>query len=70
MCCCSCSTWCRFRRWMGARVSRYFLPHKVEQVYNQIGGYGIILVFFFAGRLIASIYWPLLGMFDTVLMKM
>jgi len=54
----------------GSRVSRYFLPHKVEQVYNQIGGYGIILVFFFAGRLIAPIYWPLLGMFDTVLMKM
>jgi len=54
----------------GSRVIRYFLPYKVEQVYNQIGGYGIILVFLFAGRLITPIYWPLLGMFDSVLMRM
>jgi len=52
----------------GSRIIRYFLPPKVEQIYNQIGGYGIILVFFFAGRFIFPIfYWPMLSAFDFVL---
>ncbi len=52
----------------GSRIIRYFLPYKVEQVYNKIGGYGMILVFFFAGSFILPIfYYPLLNAFDFVL---
>lgn len=55
----------------GSRIIRYFLPHKVEQIYNQIGNYGMILVFFFAGRFILPIFYtPLLGGFDFVLEHM
>jgi Zn-dependent protease len=51
----------------GSRVLKYFLPYKVEQIYERIGGYGIILIFFIARPLMAPIYVPLLGMFDAVL---
>jgi Zn-dependent protease len=51
----------------GSRVIRYFLPYKVEQVYERIGGYGIILIFFIARPLMAPIYWPLLNGFNAVL---
>ncbi len=52
----------------GSRIFRYLLPSRVEQIYDQIGGYGMILVFFFAGRFIFPIfYWPVLDAFDFVL---
>ena len=54
----------------GSRILRYFLPYNVEKIYNQIGNYGIILVFFFAGRLIFPIYYPLLQAFDSVLARL
>jgi Zn-dependent protease len=54
----------------GSRVIRYFLPYKVEQVYERIGGYGIILIFFIARPLMAPIYWPLLNGFNAVLARM
>ena len=54
----------------GSRIIRYFLPYKVQQIYEQIGGYGIILVFFFAGRFILPIfYYPMLNAFDFVLVS-
>ena len=54
----------------GSRIIRYYLPYKVEQIYDRIGGYGIILIFLFAGRLIAPIYDPLLNGFDAILDKL
>jgi Zn-dependent protease len=54
----------------GSRIIRYFLPYSVGKVYDQIGGWGIILVFFFAGRFILPIfYFPLLNAFDYVLAR-
>jgi Zn-dependent protease len=55
----------------GSRIIRYYLPYNVAKVYDQIGAYGIILVFFFAGRFILPIFYaPLLGGFDFVLEHM
>lgn len=55
----------------GSRIIRYFLPYSVEQVYNRIGGWGILIVFFVAGRFILPIFYtPLLGAFDAVLVRM
>ena len=52
----------------GSRIIRYFLPYQLEKVYDMIGNYGIILVFFFAGRFILPIFYtPLLGVFNSVL---
>jgi Zn-dependent protease len=45
----------------GSHVLRQFLPYKVEQVYNRIGGYGLLLIFLFGGSVIfGTFYYPLL----------
>ncbi len=54
----------------GSRILRYFLPYNLEQMYNRIGNYGFLLVFFFAGRLMMPVYRPLLGYFNHVLESM
>jgi len=55
----------------GSRIIRYYLPYKVAQVYDQIGSYGMILIFFFAGRFILPIFYtPLLAAFDFLLEHM
>jgi len=51
----------------GSRVFKYLLPPKAEALYEQIGGYGIILIFFIARPLMAPVYGPLLGVFDAAL---
>src|ERR1700679_4004755 len=35
----------------GSHVLRQFLPYKVEQVYNRIGMFGLMILFFFVGSL-------------------
>jgi Zn-dependent protease len=51
----------------GSHVLRNFLPYEVEKVYNQIGMFGLILIFLVGGRFISAFYYPLLGMFNHVL---
>ena len=54
----------------GSRVFRYALPYGVQQLFDKVGAYGIILVFFFAGRLIMPLYLPVLGAFNTALLSL
>jgi Zn-dependent protease len=54
----------------GSHVLRNFLPYKAEQVYNRIGGYGLLLLFVLGGRVIGAFYYPLLGVFDRVLLSL
>jgi Zn-dependent protease len=51
----------------GSHVLRNLLPYRAEQVYNQVGMYGLIVLFLFGGRLIGVFYNPLLGVFDRLL---
>lgn len=51
----------------GSHVLRNFLPYNLEQAYNKIGMYGMILIFLVGGRFIAAFYYPLLGVFDRLL---
>ena len=52
----------------GSHVLRYFLPYKVERVYNQIGGYGLMFIFLFGGSFIfGTFYYPLLNVYDGLL---
>jgi Zn-dependent protease len=52
----------------GSHVLRQFLPYEVERIYNRLGMFGLILIFFFGGSLIfGTFYYPLLGVFDRVL---
>jgi Zn-dependent protease len=54
----------------GSHVLRHFLPYRVEQVYNQIGMYGLIVLLLFGGHWIASFYYPLMGVYDRLLLMM
>lgn len=54
----------------GSRILKYFLPYKVEQMYERIGGYGILLLFFLARPLMAPVYGPLLAVFDGALNRL
>jgi len=51
----------------GSHVLRNFLPYRAEQVYNQVGMYGLLVLFLFGGRLIGAFYYPLLGVFNGLL---
>jgi len=55
----------------GSHVLRQFLPYRVEQVYNQIGGYGLLIIFLFGGSIIFhTFYYPLLNVFDNLLVAL
>ena len=52
----------------GSRVLRYYLSPGAEKVYDQIGMFGILIVFFVAGRFILPIFYtPLLAVFNALL---
>jgi len=55
----------------GSHVLRQFLPYRVEQVYDKVGRYGLLIVFFFGGSLIfGTFYYPLLRVFNNLLLSM
>jgi Zn-dependent protease len=55
----------------GSHVLRQFLPYRVEQVYDRIGMYGLILIFLFGGRWVfGTFYYPLLNLFNGLLQSL
>ncbi len=55
----------------GSHVLRQFLPYGVERVYDRFGGYMLLLVLLLGGGLIFhTFYYPLLNVFDGVLMSL
>ena len=53
----------------GSHVLRHFLPEPVRRIYDAIGIFGLLLLFFFGGNLIYAMVTPLVGAFDLVLLK-
>lgn len=51
----------------GSHILRNFLPYSLQDSYNRIGTWGLILFFLFGGRLIGLFYYPLLDSFDHLL---
>jgi Zn-dependent protease len=51
----------------GSHVLRQFLPYNIARAYDQIGMYGLLILFLLGGRFIAAFYFPLLGVFNGVL---
>ena len=55
----------------GSHVLRQFLPYGVEQVYNRFGGYLLLVILLLGGGFIfRTFYYPLLNIFDGVLMTL
>jgi len=52
----------------GSHVLRQFLPYRAGQIYDRIGGYGLLIIFLFGGGIIfRTFYYPLLNVFDGLL---
>ncbi len=51
----------------GSHVLRHFLPYRVEQMYNRIGMYGLMILLLLGGRWIGAFYYPLLNVFNGLL---
>ncbi|MBS1814801.1 MAG: site-2 protease family protein [Acidobacteria bacterium] len=54
----------------GSRVLIHFLPYRVQETYNRLGGWALILLFLFGGRFIDMFYSPLLAIFQTALFRL
>jgi len=53
----------------GSHVLRHFLPEPVRRIYDSVGIFGLLLLFFFGGNLIYAMVTPLVNAFDLVLLK-
>ena len=53
----------------GSHVLRHFLPDPIRRVYDSIGIFGLLLLFFFGGNLIYAMVTPLVGAFDSLILK-
>jgi Zn-dependent protease len=54
----------------GSHVLRQFLPYRIEQVYSSVGRYALIVIFLFGGAIVGTFYYPLLNLFDHVLLSL
>jgi len=56
----------------GSRILRLYLPYKATQVYDSIGMYGMILLYFIVARMhvLNAIYTPVLRLFDWLLIRL
>jgi Zn-dependent protease len=54
----------------GSHVLANFLPYEWEQVYNRIGMWGLVIIFLVGGRFIAAFYYPLLDVFNRLLVSL
>ncbi len=54
----------------GSHVLRHFLPYKAQQMYDRMGFISLIVLLMFGGRLIGAMLWPVLGVFNGLLIGM
>lgn len=53
----------------GSHVLRHFLPEAARQVYDRIGMFGLILLMFWGGRFLGLLMFPVVGFFNSLLLK-
>jgi len=53
----------------GSHVLRHFLPEPVLKIYDTIGWLGLVALVYLGGGLLGRLIWPVLGLFDSVLMS-
>jgi Zn-dependent protease len=54
----------------GSRILRYYIPYRMQSAYDSLGSYGMLILFLIGGRLLLPIYWPLVNVFDTALVRL
>jgi len=53
----------------GSHVLRHFLPEPVLKVYDTMGWIGLVALVYLGGGLLGRLIWPVLGLFDSVLLS-
>ena len=53
----------------GSHVLRHFLPEPVLKIYDTIGWVGLVALVYLGGGLLGRLIWPVLGLFDSVLLS-
>lgn len=54
----------------GSHILSNFLPYQLDQMYRRVGGWALLIVFFFGGSLIFRLFYsPLLNIFNGLLLS-
>src|SRR6202042_187442 len=51
----------------GSHILRHFLPYKVAQIYDRMGMFALLILFFLGGRFIAAFFYPIYSIFNHIL---
>lgn len=52
----------------GSHVLRHFLPTDILKIYDTVGYFGLMLLVFFGGNFLGRLIFPVIGVFDSVLL--
>src|ERR1700722_11950536 len=51
----------------GSHILRHFLPYKVAQLYDRMGMFALLILFFLGRRFIAAFFYPIYSIFNHIL---
>ncbi|MBV8207259.1 MAG: site-2 protease family protein [Acidobacteria bacterium] len=54
----------------GSHVLRHFLSGSILAVYDNVGRFGLLLLFFFGGRFLFTLFSPVMALFNTILLRL
>ncbi len=54
----------------GSHVLRHFLPESARRTYDTIGWFGLLALVYFGGGLLGRLIYPVLGVFNSILLKL
>src|SRR5437870_5197555 len=54
----------------GSHVLRHFLPDPVRRAYDMMGWIGLLILVYFGGGLLGRLIFPVIGVFDRILIKL
>src|SRR3989442_683036 len=54
----------------GSHVLRHFLPDPVRRAYDMMGWIGLLILVYFGGGLLGRLIFPVIAVFDRILIKL
>jgi Zn-dependent protease len=54
----------------GSHVLRHFLPESARRAYDTIGWFGLLALVYFGGGLLGRLIYPVLGVFNSILIRL
>ena len=53
----------------GSHVLRHFMPESLRRIYDGIGWIGLVILVYFGGNFLGRLIWPVLGVFNSILLS-